>query len=42
VRGRQLIERRFDRDVLPFARAAIFDLDRTGGEAARADDELLR
>ena len=41
MRGSQPIEGRFDRNVLPLARAAIFDLDRAGGDAARADDELL-
>jgi hypothetical protein len=42
VRGTQLIEGRFDGDILPFARAAVFHLDRAGGEAARADNKLLR
>ena len=37
----QLIEGGFERNVAPFARAAVLHLDRAGGEAARADDELV-
>src|SRR5258708_29062591 len=39
-RGRQLVQRRLERDLLFRPRRAVLELDRAGGEAARAEDEL--
>src|SRR5260370_41074061 len=38
--GRQLVQRRLDWNLLFRPRRAVLELDRAGGEAARAEDEL--
>src|SRR5258706_11298775 len=38
--GRQLVQRRLDRDLLLRPGRAVLELDRAGGEAARAEDQL--